>query len=382
MKNLILTAIVILLSVGWLAIPLDRAAAAPGAFLDRSSVNFGSFIAHILSQTETVTFTNKTTAPLTISGISISGANAADFFQQYSFPMDGQDCYGNTVGPGKSCLIRLKFIPKSAGQRSAVVTVSFDAAGSPVTIDLSGEALPTVNMCSGVVNSSLPTTPPGTPTGGQIIENTTFILNEGFSYHITGTVMGVEIDYISSPKYPADLEQAKKDALMAYGLDPMLADSLIVNQGTSTTDIFLNSSYITAEKSTNATCLGNMYEWPDIIVTQGILVINNFDTVVNNQRTPVTVSLAPTSARVAVSGRVINTRGRGIYGVRVRLTDQRGETRWALTNAFGYYRLTDIEVGQAVVLTLKARGFRQFSEPTKVIFVSEEMNEVNFTSLN
>src|SRR5262245_13938422 len=47
--------------------------------------------------------------------------------------------------------------------------------------------------------------------------------------------------------------------------------------------------------------------------------------------------LAPTAAPVTISGRVVNRYGRGISGVILSLTDAEGNSRRAITSAFGYY---------------------------------------------
>lgn len=90
--------------------------------------------------------------------------------------------------------------------------------------------------------------------------------------------------------------------------------------------------------------------------------------------------LAPTAASVAVSGQVINEKGRGINRAVVTLTDQTGNVRSAITDPFGYYRFDDIEAGQVVVLTVKAKRY-EFAQPTIVLNVSEDLSEVNFTAV-
>jgi hypothetical protein len=89
--------------------------------------------------------------------------------------------------------------------------------------------------------------------------------------------------------------------------------------------------------------------------------------------------LAPTAANVTIGGRVLTAGGFGIRNARVTLTEADGTTRAALTGAFGYYRFEEIEVGQTVVISITSKRF-VFSQPTQILNVTEEANEVNFVS--
>lgn len=87
--------------------------------------------------------------------------------------------------------------------------------------------------------------------------------------------------------------------------------------------------------------------------------------------------LAPTAASVSIGGRVTTARGRGIARVRVLLTDLSGETRTALTNSFGYFRFEAVAAGENYIL--EARHKRYTFAP-QVIFATEDLSEVNFTT--
>ncbi|HXG82856.1 MAG TPA: Calx-beta domain-containing protein [Pyrinomonadaceae bacterium] len=95
---------------------------------------------------------------------------------------------------------------------------------------------------------------------------------------------------------------------------------------------------------------------------------------------PVTFAAAgPTAAIVNVGGHVLSARGRGIFRAIVKMTDGAGNVRRAYTNNFGYYRFSEVEVGQTLVFTVKSKGY-QFSQPTQVVSLTEETNAVNFTA--
>ena len=89
------------------------------------------------------------------------------------------------------------------------------------------------------------------------------------------------------------------------------------------------------------------------------------------------VQLQALAASVPVGGRVLSTKGDAISKARVSLTDPNGETRTALTNAFGYYRFENVEVGRTYVLSAAAKRY-QF-EPQSAT-VMEESDDLDFTA--
>jgi hypothetical protein len=88
-------------------------------------------------------------------------------------------------------------------------------------------------------------------------------------------------------------------------------------------------------------------------------------------------SLAPTAALVTVSGRVLTTSGQGIRNVTVMLTDASGAIRFATTGTFGYFRFTEVEVGQIYILEAASKKFT-FAEPTRVLSVQDEIADADF----
>lgn len=90
--------------------------------------------------------------------------------------------------------------------------------------------------------------------------------------------------------------------------------------------------------------------------------------------------LAPTSAQVALSGRVFSAYGRGILRVRVTITSATGESRTIFTDKSGYYRFEAVEAGQTYVISVKGMRFR-FAQPSQVVFAGENLNDINFSAL-
>ena len=91
------------------------------------------------------------------------------------------------------------------------------------------------------------------------------------------------------------------------------------------------------------------------------------------------VQLAPTAAQVTIGGRAITANGRGISNVIISLTDASGTVRTARTTAFGRYRFTNVQAGETYIITAKSKRF-QFSQPTQVLNVNEDMDSVNFVA--
>jgi hypothetical protein len=109
------------------------AAAAPAATLSPSSLTFASQTEGTTSAPQTITLTNTGETKLSITGISITGANAGDFAQTNNCPA--------SLVAGFSCAISVTFAPTATGARSATLSVADNAAGSPQTATLSGTGL-------------------------------------------------------------------------------------------------------------------------------------------------------------------------------------------------------------------------------------------------
>jgi uncharacterized repeat protein (TIGR01451 family) len=104
---------------------------APVASLTPASLNFTAQTGST-SAAQTATLKNTGNAPLTITGITISGANTSDFAE------NNTDTCGESLAAGASCAISLTFTPASAASFSATLSVADNAAGSPQTVSLTG----------------------------------------------------------------------------------------------------------------------------------------------------------------------------------------------------------------------------------------------------
>lgn len=86
-------------------------------------------------------------------------------------------------------------------------------------------------------------------------------------------------------------------------------------------------------------------------------------------------AVAPSAARVAIGGRVENGGGSGIGRVTVILEDPSGETRVAITNAFGYFRFDDVEVGRTYLVSA---SHKRYSFASQTVQVQDEVTDLTF----
>ena len=106
------------------------AAAAPTATLSPGTLSFGSVTSGMTSSAQMLTLSNAGTAALTISGITLGGANPSDFAET--------NTCGESLAAGSTCTISVTFTPGSVASFAATVSVADNATGSPQTATLSG----------------------------------------------------------------------------------------------------------------------------------------------------------------------------------------------------------------------------------------------------
>jgi hypothetical protein len=115
------------------------------------------------STAQTVTLTNTGNAALSITGMAVAGSNAEDFG-------DPADTCGSSVAAGGNCTIGVTFTPSVAGLRTATLSITDNASGSPQAVSLSGTGTHDViltwaaSTSSGVVGYNVYR---GTTSGGE-----------------------------------------------------------------------------------------------------------------------------------------------------------------------------------------------------------------------
>ncbi len=103
---------------------------AAGVDLSANTLTFGNQLQGTTSAAQPLTLTNSGNAALSISSIAVSGTNASDFVQT-------NNC-GAKVAAGANCTISVTFTPAATGTRTAAITLTDNATGSPQTVSLNG----------------------------------------------------------------------------------------------------------------------------------------------------------------------------------------------------------------------------------------------------
>ena len=94
-------------------------------------LNFGNQNDGTTSAPLTITVTNSGNSTLTVSGVNISGTNAADFKQTNT-------CTTSGVAPQATCAINVTFTPSISGTESATISITDNAPDSPESTTLTG----------------------------------------------------------------------------------------------------------------------------------------------------------------------------------------------------------------------------------------------------
>ena len=111
------------------------------AALSSSSLAFGSGPVTIASSPQAVTLTNTGGSALSITSIATTGADATDF-------VENNTC-GSSVAAGSRCTITISFRPSATGTRTASLTITDNASGSPQSAALSEHGIHDVILAWG-----------------------------------------------------------------------------------------------------------------------------------------------------------------------------------------------------------------------------------------
>lgn len=118
---------------------------APSAVVS-GSLAFGNRAINTTS-VRTLTISNTGIGNLVVSGVSITGPDAA------SFQMGINTCISPLVQGGVPCTINVRFIPTTAGLKTANVLISHNADGSPTSIPVSGTGtIPIASVSPSAIN--------------------------------------------------------------------------------------------------------------------------------------------------------------------------------------------------------------------------------------
>jgi pimeloyl-ACP methyl ester carboxylesterase len=104
----------------------------PAVQLNPTSLSFGIQAVGTTSSARTINVTNVGNVALSITSISVTGTNRANFVQT--------NTCGTSVAVGAACTVSVTFTPSAAGPRTAAVTLKGGAGTQTVTLDGTGQA--------------------------------------------------------------------------------------------------------------------------------------------------------------------------------------------------------------------------------------------------
>jgi hypothetical protein len=152
---------------------------APAALLSNGALAFGNEVVGQTTPSQAVTLSFMASTALTISGITISGAQSADFSQT--------NTCGASLAGGANCTISVTFSPKGTGARTATIQITDNASNSPQMISLSGTGTAAPSIGLGVSSGGSSS---ATVTAGQPASYTLSIGGAGMSGSATVTCTG------------------------------------------------------------------------------------------------------------------------------------------------------------------------------------------------
>lgn len=133
------------------------------------NISFPAITQGTTGMPQSITLTNSGTANLNIFSVVLGGANPNDFTMNNA-------CNG-ALALNASCTITVTFAPLGAGERTATVTITDDAPGSPQALALSGNATPAFTVTPSASGSTS-----ATVTAGQTAQfNLQLTPGAGFS---------------------------------------------------------------------------------------------------------------------------------------------------------------------------------------------------------
>jgi hypothetical protein len=150
---------------------LTAAGSAPAVTLSPTSLNFGSVVVGTTSAVKNVTLINSGSAPLTISGISVTG------------PFTETNTCGTTVAPRQKCTISVTFSPINTGVATGAVTITDNASNSPQTVSLSG-----TGSTTGLTSIAITPANPSVAVGATQQFTATGTFSGGRTYNLTDSV--------------------------------------------------------------------------------------------------------------------------------------------------------------------------------------------------
>jgi hypothetical protein len=106
----------------------------PQVTLQPGQLSFGSVTVGTTTSSQSLTLSDTGGGPLHISGVTVTGAAAADFIETNHCPA--------MLGVGSSCTLDVTFTPAAEGTRTATLNISDDGVGGGQSASLAGGGVP------------------------------------------------------------------------------------------------------------------------------------------------------------------------------------------------------------------------------------------------
>lgn len=119
----------------------------PSLSVSPASLSFAAQPIGSASAQKTVTVTNNGKVAVSITSITVSGADASDFAQTNTCPASP-----TTLAAGHYCTIKVTFTPAASGSRTASLVIKDNATGSPQSEALSGSGTSVVGLSPAALN--------------------------------------------------------------------------------------------------------------------------------------------------------------------------------------------------------------------------------------
>jgi len=162
---------------------------APQAVLTPTTLAFPNTAVGSTSTSMSTVLSNPGTATLNITGITVTGANTADF------AISANTC-GATLAAAATCMISVTFTPASAATFTASISVADNAAGSPQTAVLSGTG--TASLAPQAILTPTTLSFPNTTVGNTATSMSTVLSNSGTS---TLNIAGITVTGTNSADF-------------------------------------------------------------------------------------------------------------------------------------------------------------------------------------
>ncbi len=205
----------------------------------------------------------------------------------------------------------------------------------------------------------------------------TISLFHGADFDVNGTA-GTDNATLLSPNTHMSITDTTT-GFAEYKASAPFANAFLVRPFAATTDVFgvLSDTAISNFDNTTLPFVSadftGAYQWNLVIPAAGTAAVTV--QLSGNTNLPPVVA-----ANVSVGGRVMTDKGGiGVSRATVSLTDQTGTTRTALTNAFGYFRFDDVEVGESYVFTIQ---HKRYEFAPRVVTINDEIGEIIFVPVS